>query len=66
MASIINIKVIEHPMTDGSKVYNVIIIDRDENTVIDLPAFTEETAYDLQRQLCDLIASKTLCAPQII
>lgn len=65
MASVLLVKVIEHPMTDGSKVHNVIIVDKDENLVIDLPAMTEECAYDLQQILQAGISSKTLCAVQI-
>jgi hypothetical protein len=65
MTQQILIKIIEHPMTDGSKVHNVVVIDTEDKSVMDFPAMTEKSAADFAVGLQALICNNTLCFAQL-
>jgi hypothetical protein len=54
------IKIVEHPMTDGSKVHNVVVVDNENRQSLDFAAYTEKSAIAFAEGLRKLIDEHTL------
>lgn len=56
----LRIKIVEHPMPDGTRIHSVVVVDPEEHTVLDIAAASEGYAADLASGLQALISKYAL------